>query len=122
MSARPGTQVNPRSPRQTGSPRATYSAVLRLLSGALAVLGLGGAVATARAQDDSARPRHGYPTVYAVRDARVVAAADRVHAPGTVVVRQGVIEAVGPSKDVAIPLDAEVIEGKGLVVYPGFID
>ena len=32
------------------------------------------------------------------------------------------IEAVGLDKDVAVPYDAETIEGKGLVVYPGFID
>ena len=37
-------------------------------------------------------------------------------------IRRGVIEAVGSSKDTAIPFDAEVIDGKGLTVYPGFID
>ena len=38
------------------------------------------------------------------------------------VVRDGVIVAVGPVDRVEVPFDAEVIEGKGLVVYPGFID
>ena len=33
-----------------------------------------------------------------------------------------VIEAVGLAKDVTVPYDAETIDGKGLVVYPGFID
>ena len=42
--------------------------------------------------------------------------------PGTIVVRRGVIEAVGLAKDVTVPYDAETIDGKGLVVYPGFID
>src|SRR6185437_4765065 len=42
--------------------------------------------------------------------------------PGTVVVRGGRIEAVGAEGKVAIPYDAETIDGKGLVVYPGFID
>ena len=37
-------------------------------------------------------------------------------------VRGGLIEAVGPAKDVTVPFDAEVIDGKGLTVYPGFID
>ena len=37
-------------------------------------------------------------------------------------VRRGIIEAVGPTKDVTVPYDAETIDGKGLVVYPGFID
>ena len=39
----------------------------------------------------------------------------------TVVVARGVILAVG-GKDVPIPADALVIEGKGLTVYPGLID
>ena len=42
--------------------------------------------------------------------------------PGTIVVRRGIIEAVGLTKDVTVPYDAETIDGKGLVVYPGFID
>ena len=37
-------------------------------------------------------------------------------------VRGGLIEAAGPAKDVVVPFDAEVIDGKGLTVYPGFID
>ena len=37
-------------------------------------------------------------------------------------IRGGLIEAVGPAKDVTVPFDAEVIDGKGLTVYPGFID
>ena len=32
------------------------------------------------------------------------------------------IAAVGPVDRVEIPFDAEVIDGKGLTVYPGFID
>ena len=63
-----------------------------------------------------------YPAAYAIRGAKVVAAPGKVFEPGTIVVRRGVIEAVGPDKDVAVPYDAETIEGKGLVVYPGFID
>ena len=46
----------------------------------------------------------------------------KVFDPGTIVVRRGVIEAVGLTKDVTVPYDAETIDGKGLVVYPGFID
>ena len=43
-----------------------------------------------------------------------------VIAKGTVVLRNGLIEAVGA--DVAVPADAWVIEGDGLTVYPGLID
>ena len=39
---------------------------------------------------------------------------------GTIVVRRGVIDAVGAS--VAVPADATVIEGAGMTIYPGLID
>lgn len=60
------------------------------------------------------------PHLYAIRGARIVTAAGPVIESGTVVVRQGLIDAVGPN--VAVPPDADVIEGKGLTVYPGLID
>jgi imidazolonepropionase-like amidohydrolase len=66
------------------------------------------------------RPAPLRPTVFAVRDARVVAAPGQVLPKATVVVRDGLIEAVGT--DVAVPADALAIDGKGLTVYPGFID
>jgi imidazolonepropionase-like amidohydrolase len=60
------------------------------------------------------------PNVYAIRGARIVTAAGAPLDSGTIVMRGGVIEAVGAA--VAIPSDAEVIEGTGLTVYPGLID
>lgn len=63
------------------------------------------------------------PTVtrtFAIEHARVVQAPGRVLDRATVVVRDGLITAVGP--DVAIPFDAERIAGDSLVVYAGFID
>jgi imidazolonepropionase-like amidohydrolase len=60
------------------------------------------------------------PTVFAVRDARIVLEPGKELAKGTVVIRDGLIEAVGP--DIQPPADALVIDGTGLVVYPGFID
>src|SRR5262249_19511231 len=60
------------------------------------------------------------PTAFAVRDARVVVEPGKVLDKATIVVRDGVIEAVGP--DVKVPPDALVIDGKGLTVYPGFVD
>ncbi len=60
------------------------------------------------------------PLVYAIRGARIVTAAGAPIDSGTVVMRRGVIEAVGAS--VAVPPDAEVIDGSGLTVYPGLID
>jgi len=60
------------------------------------------------------------PNVYAIRGARIVTAAGSTIASGTVVVRRGLIEAVGAS--VAIPPEATVIDGAGRTVYPGIID
>ena len=98
---------------------------LALLLGMLGAVGLSvpAAWSTAACQDDGSRLGSGiYPAAYAITGAKVVAAPGKVFDPGTVVVRQGVIEAVGLAKDVTVPYDAETIDGKGLVVYPGFID
>ncbi|HJR59145.1 MAG TPA: amidohydrolase family protein [Vicinamibacterales bacterium] len=60
------------------------------------------------------------PHVYAIKGARIVPVSGAAIASGTVVVRNGLIEAVGAA--VEAPADAQVIEGKGLTVYPGLID
>ena len=60
------------------------------------------------------------PRVYAIRGARIVTATGAPIENGTVVVRNGYIDAVGPA--VSAPSEAEVIDGNGLVVYPGLID
>ena len=56
----------------------------------------------------------------AITDARVVQAPGRVLDRATVVVRDGLIEAVGPDADV--PFDARIIDGDSLTVYAGFVD
>src|SRR5437899_9224088 len=60
------------------------------------------------------------PHVYAIRGARIVTAAGATIESGTIVIRRGLIEAVGPA--ITPPSDAEVIDGEGLTVYPGLID
>ena len=60
------------------------------------------------------------PGAIAIRNARVIPVSGPALQRGTVVVRDGLIEAVGA--DVAVPADAWVIEGDGLTVYPGLID
>jgi imidazolonepropionase-like amidohydrolase len=60
------------------------------------------------------------PAVYAVKGARLVTASGAPLASGTIVLRNGLIEAVGT--DVQVPADAIVIEGPNLSVYPGLID
>jgi hypothetical protein len=62
----------------------------------------------------------GEPQYFAIRGARVVPVSGPTMEDATVVVARGVIVAVG--KDATIPADAWVIEGKGLIVYPGLVD
>ncbi len=63
-----------------------------------------------------------HPAAYVVKGARIVPVSGDPIEVGTVVVRDGVITDVGPVDKVEVPFDAEIIEGKGLTVYPGFID
>jgi imidazolonepropionase-like amidohydrolase len=58
--------------------------------------------------------------VYAITGARVVTVSGGTVERGTVVVRDGLIAAVGAN--VAAPPDARVIDGAGLTIYPGLID
>ena len=60
------------------------------------------------------------PRVHALTGARIVVAPGRVIEKGTIVVRDGVIEAVGAS--VAIPADARIWKVDSLTIYPGLID
>lgn len=62
----------------------------------------------------------GEPGTFAIRGAKVVPVSGPPIEGATVVIAKGVIVAVG--KDVKVPEDAWVIEGKGLTVYPGLID
>ena len=63
----------------------------------------------------------GEPQYFAIRGAKVVPVSGPAMEDATVVVARGVILAVG-GKDVPIPADALVIDGKGLTVYPGLFD
>ncbi len=60
------------------------------------------------------------PSVIAIRNAKVVPVSGPVLQKGTVVLKNGLIEAVG--ENAAIPADAWIIEGEGLTVYPGLVD
>lgn len=71
----------------------------------------------ARAQDTPYR----LPDVYALRGAKIVSNTAPPIENGVIVVRDGVIAALGDS-NTPIPADAEVIDATGHTVYPGFID
>jgi hypothetical protein len=60
------------------------------------------------------------PPPIAIQNARIVTVSGPVIARGTVVIRKGLIEAVGES--IAVPGDATVVPGEGLTIYPGLID
>lgn len=60
------------------------------------------------------------PAVYAIQGAKIYTLAGPAIESGTVVVRDGKIAAVGAS--VEIPAGAQIIDGKGLEIYPGMFD
>lgn len=82
-----------------------------LFCAAVAAL-LGAASAPARAECPEG--------AYAIRGARVITVSGAVLEHGTVTICQGLITAVGTN--LAVPPEAQVVEGHGLTVYPGLID
>jgi len=58
--------------------------------------------------------------VLAIRGARIMPVVGEDIPEGTILIRDGKVEALG--KDVGIPAGARVIEAKGLRAYPGMID
>lgn len=57
---------------------------------------------------------------YAITNAKIVTVSGPVIERGTVVIRDGLLAAVG--EKVSAPADARVIDGTGLTVYPGLFD
>ncbi len=64
--------------------------------------------------------RDNTPAVHAFTNAKIVVAPGRMIQRGTLVIRDGVIGAVG--ERVSIPADARVWNMEGMTLYPGFID
>jgi imidazolonepropionase-like amidohydrolase len=60
------------------------------------------------------------PRSYAIKGARLVTVSGAPIASGTIVLRNGLIEAVGA--EAQAPADAVAIDGAGMTVYPGLID
>jgi imidazolonepropionase-like amidohydrolase len=82
----------------------------------LAVALTAGVASTATAQ----LGERAIPGVYAITNARVVPVSGPALERATIVIRDGLIAAVGTA--VAAPADARTVDGSGLTVYPGFID
>ena len=69
----------------------------------------------------AAAPAHAQkPAVYAITGAKIYTLAGAPIENGTVILRDGKIAAVGAN--VQVPAGAEVIDAKGLQVYPGLFD
>ncbi len=85
---------------------------LILLAGSVAAQQIGNPTT----QDGVMPPR----TTIAIRNARIVTVSGPDIERGTVVIRDGKIEAVGAN--VSVPAGAQTIDGNGLSVYPGMID
>ncbi len=60
------------------------------------------------------------PYCYAIQGARIVPVSGPVLEKGTLLIRNGTVEAVGP--EMPVSADFAVIAGQGLSVYPGMID
>jgi imidazolonepropionase-like amidohydrolase len=57
---------------------------------------------------------------FAITSARIVTVSGATIERGTIVIRDGLIEAVG--ENVRVPADARLFDGTGLTIYPGFFD
>ncbi len=90
------------------APRVPTRAVLLLLFGAVPT--------TAHAQFDQPPP----PAAYALRHVTFVRADGSRETGITIVVRGSSIERI--AQDSTVPVDAEVLEGDSLMVYPGIVD
>jgi N-acetylglucosamine-6-phosphate deacetylase len=64
--------------------------------------------------------REGSLTVHAIVGGKIIVSPDRTIENGTIVIRDGVIVAVG--EKIAPPADAQVHSAVGKTIYPGFID
>jgi hypothetical protein len=60
------------------------------------------------------------PPYFAIEHARIVPVSGPAIEDGTVVIANGLIQAVGTN--VSVPPAAEIIDGHGLTVYPGLVD
>jgi imidazolonepropionase-like amidohydrolase len=68
----------------------------------------------------SLRAQGGEPQYFAIRGAKVVPVSGPPVENATILISRGLITATG--KDLAVPPEAWVIDGKGLTAYPGLVD
>ncbi|MDA7979634.1 MAG: hypothetical protein MPJ50_12780 [Pirellulales bacterium] len=91
--------------------------------GLLSVLVASAAMTTAVQAQDTTPPeglRENDPSVHALINARIVTGPGQMIESGTVLIRNGLIVAVGPNME--LPADARTWNLEGKTVYPGLID
>jgi imidazolonepropionase-like amidohydrolase len=86
----------------------------------LFLIALGFISAPAQLNSGAQQNVHGKAGTFAIKNARIITVSGAVIENGTIVIRDGKIAAVGT--DVSIPWGAEIIDGRGLSVFPGMID
>ncbi|MBX7173104.1 MAG: amidohydrolase family protein [Pyrinomonadaceae bacterium] len=84
------------------------------------VLLLCGLTVNAQLNSGALQNNNGKAGTFVIKNARIVTVSGAVIESGTVVIKDGKIAAVGATA--AAPSGAEVIDGRGLSVYPGMID
>jgi len=88
----------------------------------LAVVAACLAVLLSLAASGASDVRSGDRLAFALTGARVIAAPGRAFDRGVVVVRGGVVEAVGAEGKVTVPADARVFDLSGKIVHAAFVD
>ena len=66
--------------------------------------------------------RAAWEPAYAIVGCRIIPVSGAPIEDGVIVIRNGLIEAVGARAKVPVPEDVEIVDGKGSIAYPGFID
>lgn len=59
---------------------------------------------------------------YAIINCKIIPVTSPPIENGVIIVRDGIIESLGPQEKIVIPEDAEIIKADGLFAYPGLID
>jgi imidazolonepropionase-like amidohydrolase len=70
----------------------------------------------------AAQPQSAPPQVVAITNGKLLTVSHGTIENGTLILSNGKISAVGPAASVTIPSGAQIVDAKGLTVYPGLID
>ena len=62
------------------------------------------------------------PPALAIKGARIQVKPGQIIENGTIIIRKGIVESVGAADKAKVPADAFVVDGKGLIVSPGWVD